>query len=206
VTLSCKLCSHFPIDTTKTNCYYSIQPHVDVVVSESLATPSSSHVMTPQDTAVDLASPYFLPDDFVHSLLPPSAPVYLGAEPSSSHVPIPFQYDLDFNSQALAEDIFSSTYYDPSCHFIPPSTSTQAGRLNMEPYQQWLPVDPNSHIFPRPQPIPSLSYDFNASSSFPGNSDNDIFADIAGSSASNDGTGTTLPFPTSSYDANSYYL
>ena len=159
--------------------------------------PSCAHdtIPSPQDTAVNMASSHFPSDDFVQSQIPASAQVYFEAEPS--HVPFSFQYDLDFNSQALAEDVFSLTC-DPY-HFLPPSSSTQSGRLSMEhrvePHQQWLRMDPNIPIIP--QTI--LSY---ASSTYTGNSDNDIFAEITGSShlaPPNDGT-----FPT--YDANSYYM
>ena len=75
------------------------------------------------------------------------------------------------------------------------------------PYQQWLPVEPNTQ-----QPI--LSYLSNASTfQVPGYSENDIYAasEIVGSShftmtSENDGYGTTLPqaFPT--YDANNLNL
>lgn len=192
---------------TKRSFYYSIQP---IVVSESA--PSSPHVTTPQDTEVNLASSYFPPADFVHSQIPASAPVYPGAEPQASHVPVSFQYDLDDFNSSQVEDIFSLRY-DPSCHFLPPSSSTQA-RLNMEhtvePYQQWLPVDSNTRNL---IPQPSLSYVSNASSTFPGISDNGItYAEIAGfshltmttSESANDGATTLVPFPT--YDANSYYM
>jgi hypothetical protein len=217
-----KSCSTLPSiawdHDTKTSVYYSIQPHV---VSELESALSSLHVTTPQDTAVNVASSY-LPGDFVHSQIPASDPVYVGADPS--HVPISFQYDLDdFNSQA--EDIFSLTNnnpyqsygrYDPSCHFLPPSSSTQAGRLSMdhsvEPHQQWLPVDANTQNLIIPQPI-TMSYvvsNGSASSTYPGNSGNGIYDGIAGSShltisSANDGTGATLvPFPT--YNPNSYYM
>ena len=164
--------------------------------------PSCAHdtIPSPQDTAraarVNLVTSYFPSAEFVQSQLeiPSSAQVY---PEELSHVPFPFQYDLDFNSQALAEDVFSLTC-DPY-HFLPPSSSTQSGRLSMEhrvePHQQWLRMDPNIPIIP--QTI--LSY---ASSTYTGNSDNDIFAEITGSShltPPNDGT-----FPT--YDANSYYM
>lgn len=179
---------------------------------ESAPSSSSALVTIPssQDTArsarVNLVSSYFPSAEFVQSQLeiPSSAQVY---PEELSHVPFPFQYDLDL------EDLFSGTC-DP-CHSesLPPSNSThdQSGRLSMghsvQPYQQWLPVDPNTQIIP--QPI--LSYASASSTrTFPGNSEIDIFAEIAGSSGShltapNDGTGiSTLPFP--AYDVGGYYM
>lgn len=193
----CNSCSHLLMDT-KTSCFYSIQPRD---VSESA--PSSLNVKTPQDT-VNLASSCIPPADFVYSKIPASTQMYLGAEPSHG-VPEPFQYDLP------PEDIFPSTNqpcqsyagrYDPSCHFLPSSSST--GSLSMEhcvePYQQWLdPKFPNAQYI-IPQPI--LSYASNASSTFPDDLDN-IYAGSSHSmmTSANDGTGTTLPFPFPNYDA-----
>ena len=208
------LCSHLPIDTN-TSYYYSI-PSTPLVASESAS--SKSHVTTPQDT-VNLTSSYFPPADFDHPQMPGSTQAYLGEEPSHG-VPISFQYDLDFNSQA--EDIFPWTNnpcqsysgrYDPSSschgHFLPPSNSPASFSMEhgLEPYQQWL--DPNTQ-YVIPQTIPS--YESNASSStFPGNSDNDIYAaEIAGSShfmmtSANDGTETTLSSPNYDSDANNLH-
>ena len=152
--------------------------------------------------------------------MPASTQVYLGEEPSRHGVPISFQYDLDFNSQA--EDIFPltvrnslnpcqsySSRYDPS--FLPLSSSTASFSMEhgVEPYQQWL--DPSTQ-YVIPQTIPL--YESNTSSTFPGNSDNDIHAaEIAGSShlmtSANDGTGTALYFPNYDSDANNlhdYYM
>ena len=181
-----------------------MQP-LDVSESESAMASSSLHVTTrtPQDT-VNLASSEscFTPSELVHSQIPASA-----REPESSHVPNPFQYDL--------EEFFSlannpSQSYAPPYQFLPPSSTT--GRLsighNAELYQHWLPVDPNLNT-PQPSIPPYLS---NASSTFPGNSANDldIYAEIVGSShlttrmtSGNDGTQTTLPFP--AYDANNLH-
>ena len=189
--------SNLPIDA-KISCYYSIKPPV---VSESLG-PSNLHVTTPQDT-VDLTT-YFPPASLFHSQIPVSTRVYPGAEPS--HVPIPFQYGTDFNSQP-EDNIFSLTNnLCQSCgRYDPPSSST--GSLSMEcgvdPFQQLL--DSNSQYFMSQPTIPYIS---NASSTFPGNS-YDIYGEITGSShltmTANDET--TLPSP--NYDANnlhSYYM
>ena len=162
---------------------------------------SSSNVTSPQDTE-NMASSYFPPTNFVQSKNPASTQVYRGAEPSH----MSFQYDLDFNGHP--EDFPpltnnpSQSYgrNDPSCHFIPPSSSTnEAGSLStnhgVEPY--WF--DPNAQYYSIP------SYVSNASSTFPGNSDNDIYA-IPGSSnftmtSANDET--TFPFP--NYEANNLH-
>ena len=209
------LCSpNLPIDA-KTSCYYRIQPPA---VSESLA-PSSLHVSTPKDT-VNLTS-YFPPANFIQFQIPISTEVYREAEPSHWHVPSPFQYGPDFNSQAEDDNISSLTNnpchscgrYGPTSPVILSSSST--GSLSMEdggePFQQLL--DPyTTQYFTIPQPI--LPYVSNvASSTFKslGNSHN-IYTEIVGSphltmTPAIDETAIPQAFP--DYDANSshnYYM
>lgn len=125
--------------------------------------------------------------------------MYGGAEPS------PFQYDPDLNGQA--EDIFSThtstgnpcqSYgrYDPNSLIFPPSSST--GGLGMEhgvePYQQWLdPYFISQHFVP------------NMSSTFPGNSDNDIFEFTGNLTMTSANDENTLTFPTYDLHGN-YYM
>ena len=184
--------------------YYSIQQPQPIVLSESIA-PSYLHITTPQDTVINSASSsYFPPADFVHSQIPVSTQAEL-----SYYTPVPFQY-------TQPEDIFSLTNnpcqwcgrYDPSRHFIPPSSSSM--EHGVEPYQQFEWLDSNLNTqYCVPLPIPSLPYVPNASSTFPGNSDNDIYADditgIVGSShlASESPNDATSFLPFQNYDANS---
>ena len=205
-----KLCSpNLPIDT-KRSCYYSIRVQPPVV-SESVA---PLHVTT-QDTLY-LAS-CFPPANFVHSQIPVSerclddaARVNPGAEPF--YMPIPFPYGLDNDSQS-ANNILSTTNNpcqsygryannDQSCDFLP-SSSTGMEYCD-ERYQQWLEsLDPNTYsIIPH-----SILSNHDASTTFHGNSYNDImlYAEIAGTALGSDGT--TSHFP--NYDANnphSYYM